>query len=254
VVCATQNQDPALFIALATWLAERPHEIIIVASPAARPTLLASHLTQLFPQTSARVTVIPAPFTHKRRQLIMGFARASTAVTIICDDDTKWTPGVLGSLVRPFGTRASLGCVFPDLQIDPVAAERGASAWELLGQMRHAGDGVDFHASLRLDGGVFCHHGSTAAYRTAIVADARFRHAFAHETWRGRNLNSGDDQFLCRWLTNEGWGVALCAARDCLVRTRSRDSWRHLLQLLRWSRNDWRASLSTLIWERTIWR
>jgi hypothetical protein len=127
------------------------------------------------------------------------------------------------------------------------------TVWERLGLLRHVGDGVDFHASLLIHGGVFCHHGSTAAYRASILQDASFVHAFTNDYWRGR-LNSEDDQFLCRWLVNHDWKVALYSAEMRLVQTHSRASWRHMLQLLRWSRNDFRSSFAGLLWERKVWR
>jgi cellulose synthase/poly-beta-1,6-N-acetylglucosamine synthase-like glycosyltransferase len=192
--------------------------------------------------------VKPISETHKRRQLCAGFQEAQTDVIVICDDDTRWSENVLENLVRPLLAQPVLGCVFPDLRVDPVG--KSFTIWELLGLLRHVGDGVDFHASLCIDGGVFCHHGSTAAYQASILRDEEFINAFSNDRWRGHLLNSGDDQFLCRWLVNHGWRVALCSAEFCQVRTRSRASWKHMLQLLRWSRNDWRSSLSGLIWER----
>lgn len=249
IVCATQNCDGSILAALSTWCLEKPYEIIIVATPGSFPWVQ-ENVSQM--QSQVPIRILESTATHKRRQLCMGFKITSTDVVIICDDDTKWTKNVLLNLVRPLLEQSRLGCVFPDLRIDPVRTHM--TIWELLGLLRHAGDGVDFQSSLRVDGGVFCHHGSTAAYRGQILRDPAFIKAFEDESWRGHNLNSGDDQFLCRWLTNQGWSVALRSAKSCLVQTRSRPSWRHMLQLLRWSRNDWRASLSTLIWERVIWR
>jgi hypothetical protein len=102
---------------------------------------------------------------------------------------------------------------------------------------------------------MFCHSGSTAAYRTSIFHDSAFQRLFPNESWRGRQLNSGDDQFLTRWLVNHDWDVTLVNdGPGRKVETKMRADWRHILQLLRWCRNDWRACLSTLLWERHIWK
>jgi len=236
-------------LAIATWCANKPAGIIIVADPASF-SYTKNQVSNL--NTETPIQVLKAPKAHKREQLCIGFQKAQTAVIVICDDDTRWTPTVLRSLVAPLLRDPSLGCVFPDLRVDPVGQK--FTIWELLGLWRLVGDGVDFHASRQIDGGVFCHHGSTAAYQSSILKDPQFMYAFANETWRGRVLNSGDDQFLCCWLTNHDWPTSLLSADRCLVQTRMRNSWRHMLQLLRWSRNDWRRCLSTLIFERHIWR
>ena len=227
----------------------KPAGIIIVADPGSF-----SFVQELVSSLDTEVTirVLQAAKTSKRQQLCMGFEEAQTDVIVICDDDTKWGSNALVSLVTPLLEDTGLGCVFPDLRVDPVG--ENFTIWELLALLQVVGDGVDFHTSRRIDGGVFCHHGSTAAYQGRILRDPEFIYAFTHESWRSRILNSGDDQFLCRWLANRDWPVSLLSSDQCLVRTRKRDSWRHMLQLLRWGRNDWRASLSTLLYERHIWR
>jgi cellulose synthase/poly-beta-1,6-N-acetylglucosamine synthase-like glycosyltransferase len=248
-VCATQNKNEALFTAIDTWCINRPAAILIVATPRCA-VWIRERVKSL--QSAVPIDIIEHSETHKRRQLCAGFKIAKTEYIIICDDDTRWTKGVLENLLRPLVVRKDLGCAFPDLRVDPVGNK--FTLWERLGLLRHVGDGVDFHASLHVDGGVFCHHGSTAAYRASILQDAKFVDAFTNDRWRGHLLNSGDDQFLCRWLVNNDWKVALCSAETCLVQTRSRASWRHMLQLLRWSRNDFRSSLAGLIWERKMWK
>lgn len=248
-MCATQNRSDALATAIATWCANRPAAIIIVADPTSY-SFTASQISNL--NAEVLIQVMKAPRAHKRQQLCLGFAEAKTEVIVICDDDTRWTPNVLANLARPLLEDPGLGCAFPDLRVDPVGTR--FTIWEQLGLLRLVGDGVDFHASRKIDGGVFCHHGSTAAYRSSVLQDPAFIYAFTHETWRSRLLNSGDDQFLCCWLVNHDWSTTLLSATECLVQTRMRDSWRHMLQLLRWSRNDWRRCLSALLYERHIWR
>lgn len=249
IVCATKNKSDVLSTAIATWCVNQPAAIIIVTDPSSF-----SYNKSLVSNLNAKVPirVVAAATAHKREQLCAGFKETQTKIIVICDDDTYWSPTALINLVRPLLRDPTLGCIFPDLRVDPVGAT--FTIWEYLGLLRIVGDGVDFHASSQIDGGVFSHHGSTAAYQGHILRDPAFINAFTNETWKGRILNSGDDQFLCCWLTNHDWPISLLSASQCLVQTRMRASWRHMLQLLRWSRNDWRRCLSTLIWERHIWR
>jgi cellulose synthase/poly-beta-1,6-N-acetylglucosamine synthase-like glycosyltransferase len=249
IVCATMNKSSALTVAAATWIANRPSSITIVADPDSFDFVQEQFS---FFESDCPINVIRSAVRHKRKQLCQGFVQVDTPVIVIADDDTVWDTTVLENLVQPLLADKRLGCTFPDIRVSPCGSK--FTIWELLGLVRLVGDGVDFHASRQIDGGVFCHHGCTAAYQGAILRDPNFIHAFTSETWRGNLLNSGDDQFLCCWLTNRGWPTMLLGADECMVQTRMRPNWRHMLQLLRWSRNDWRRSLSTLIWERHIWR
>ncbi len=127
--------------------------------------------------------------------------------------------------------------------------------------LRLFGDAIDSRASQVLDGGILCASGPAAAVRASIVQDDRFQSYFRTEEWRGVGLNAGDDQALTRWLCGENWDVMILPDDDwggcggsVRVDKRSRPTWRHVLQLLRWSRSDWQANIRALLVERVIWR
>ena len=249
VVCATMHANHSIIDAISSWCQNDPAEVVIVAAPQAYPRL--RDMTEAW-SFSVPVRIIKAPVTNKRHQLCIGGQQAPTDYLVITDDDMRWEANVVENLVEALDTDSSLGCVFPDIDNEPVG--KSMTFWERLTSIKHTGEVVDFHCSLSVDGGIVYHYGGTVAYRSHILQDERFIADFTGETWRRQVLNSGDDQFLCRWMVNEGWSIARRKAYGCIARARSRNDWRHLLQVIRWSRNDWRASLSTLIWERTIWR
>lgn len=97
----------------------------------------------------------------------MGFRAACTAITVVVDDDTQWTNGILRKLVLPLLSSPRIGCVFPDLRLRTSSIS--PSIWERLALLRHATAGVNLHASHAIDGGLYCHHGPTSAYRASIL-------------------------------------------------------------------------------------
>jgi hypothetical protein len=55
-------------------------------------------------------------------------------------------------------------------------------------------------ATSNMDGGLSCLSGRTAAFRTHILTDNRFINSYCNELWRGKVLNTDDDNFITRWL------------------------------------------------------
>lgn len=249
IVCATHNKTRTFKATVGTWLANKPAEVIIVASPTSHE-FVHRLCSEIVSETTVRV--LRADKANKRSQLCLGFRKVRSKVIVIVDDDTHWSPGILKKLITPLLATPKLGCVFPDLRLS--VSTNPPCLWEQLALLRHAGAGLNLHASHCVDGGVYCHHGPTAAYRASILQDPNLLVAFPGETWRGNELNAGDDQYLCRWVENHDWETKFLSAHEAIVYTGTRQDWTLLLQLLRWSRGDWRSNLCALIWERHIWR
>jgi len=248
LVCATHNRDPKLAVAIETWLANKPHDIIIAASPSAFEYV--KRLTADV-STPIPIKVIKASTANKRVQLCEGFRMSRMPVIVAVDDDTTWTLDLLPQLVSPLLSPSKIGCVFPDLRVRTSGTD--STVWERLSLLRHAGGGVNLHASHYIDGGLYCNHGATSAYRAEILQDENFITAFTQETWGDIRLNNGDDQYLTRWLERHGWESEFLPVREGIAHTAARNDWTLFLQLLRWSRGDWRSNLSALIWEKKIW-
>lgn len=255
VVCSTISKSPEIKKSIMSWLANQPHQIMIVTGPQNHGYV--SDL--LHPLLCPKLQIVQAHISNKRAQLCIGFLRAKAHVIVIADDDTVWSPNVLSALAMPFERLPNLGAVFPEVQI--ASSGQSRTLWEELAVLRLFGDAIDGRASQVLDGGVFCASGPTAAYRASILQEDRFQSYFQTEKWRGLQLNAGDDQSLTRWLCGNKWDVMVLPNGDwggpgAVVRvdTHSRPTWRHVLQLLRWSRSDWQANIMTLVVERVIWR
>ena len=256
IVCSTCTRSPNLKRAILSWLANEPKHVIVVADPRSYGYVR----DLLHPLLRSTLEVIMAPVTNKRAQLSLGFSLCKTPFIVIADDDTSWSSCLLPSLISPFQGNARLGGVFPEVQIIPQKSNR--TIWEEIAIIRLFGDAIDGRTSNTIDGGVFCASGPTAAYRASILQDHTFQHSFQNEAWRGATLNAGDDQSLTRWLCKHGWEVLIAPYDDWggrsgsygHVDTHVRSSWRHLLQLLRWSRSDWQANFMALFVERHIWR
>ena len=255
VVCSTISKSPEIKNSILSWLANLPHEIIVVTGP----QNYAYIENLLEPLIGSKIQIVQSQISNKRAQLCVGFLRAKTPVIVIADDDTTWSPKVLSALTMPFERLPHLGAVFPEVQVVPCSQSR--TLWEELAVLRLFGDAIDSRTSQVLDGGVFCASGPTAAYRASILQDDRFQRSFQTEQWRQARLNAGDDQSLTRWLCRNNWDVMIVPDEDwggsgasVRVDTHSRPTWRHLLQLLRWSRSDWQANIMALLVERNVWR
>lgn len=255
IVCSTISKSPEIKDSILSWLANGPHQIIIVTGPQNYEYIE----DLLHPLLGPQVEIVRAHLSNKRVQLCVGFLRAKAPVIIIADDDTVWSSNVLSTLTTPFERLPNLGAVFPEVQITPAGQSR--TLWEELAALRLFGDAIDSRASQVLDAGVFCASGPTAAYRASILQEDRFVSYFPSEKWRGVRLNAGDDQSLTRWLCRNRWDVMVLPDDDwgrpgpsVRVDTHSRPSWRHVLQLLRWSRSDWQANMKILFVEGIVWR
>ncbi|KAM0795856.1 hypothetical protein BDR22DRAFT_893832 [Usnea florida] len=230
-------------------------EIVIVTGPPNHDYI--EHL--LHPLSSPHLQIVRAPISNKRAQLCIGFLNATAPVLLIADDDTVWSPTVLSALSAPLERLPHLGAVFSEVQL--ASSGHSRTVGEELAVSRLFGDAVDSRASQVLDGGVLCASGPAAAVRASIVQDDRFQSYFRTEEWRGVGLNAGDDQALTRWLCGKNWDVMVLPDDDwggcsgsVRVDKRSRPTWRHIWQLLRWSRSDWQANIRALLVKRVIWR
>lgn len=113
---------------------------------------------------------------------------------------------------------------------------------------------IEIAASTRIDGGIPCLSGRTAAYRSLILKDPAFLDGFCNDYWLGKyHLNSGDDKFLTRWLVSHGWNTYVQCCKEAELLSTMKPNWRFLLQVLRWTRNTWRSDLRSIFMERYVW-
>jgi len=123
------------------------------------------------------------------------------------------------------------------------------------------------------DGGVnFCVSSATMILRAEILRDPKFQYAFTHDFWMGQRQNTGDDNFITRWVLfghlfenfhlegNERrrrWKVGMQLTQEAQVGTSIMADSRFTGQIKRWSRSGLRHRLMCLLYEpgiRGMWQ
>ena len=173
-----------------------------------------------------------------------------TEITVFADDDVLWPSTLLPWMLSPF-EKPTVGAVGTSQRL---RREAQPNFWNFLGAAYLLRRNWDIIACNYVDGGLPCLSGRTVAYRTHIIQDSEFDHAFMNETWRSYQLNADDDNFLTRWMVNNDWDIHIQKHRECEVQTTLEGNSKFLLQCLRWARSNWRSNLKSLVIERTVWR
>jgi hypothetical protein len=96
---------------------------------------------------------------------------------------------------------------------------------------------------------------SNGCLSRAIVRDRNFQHCFTNEYWLGIwRLNSGDDQFMSRWVIDQGWTARIQSAPESEIETTVLPSALYLRHWLRWDRNAQRSYSKRLLLSRQTYR
>lgn len=249
-----QTEDTFL-AALATWLANKPFEIIIVTVPTNEALIrkrLATALVGLDVGMTT-TTVLTVAFARKRQQLACGIQKARGAILVLADDDVFW-PSTLLPLVLACFEDPKTGGV-GTRQRSSLPADKATTVWEYVAICHFERRNRDCSASNYLDRSVTCLSGRTAAYRVSILKETSFLHAFTHDYWLGRYLlDSGDDTFITRWLLLKNWHIRIQAHPGAEIETSVKQRGIFLRQLLRWARNTNRSFLRFVFFSPSLWR
>lgn len=256
VVVPTIDFDTDLIVSLRSWLSNRPKEIIIVTSEELLGALVALLDRELSTEERLTIKTLSYSLASKRRQLVAGIQRATGEIIVFADDDVFWPPTALTYLLAGFET-PSVGAVggFHRARRQKTPSAAFFNGWEAFAARRLWGRTIDISTSVGLDGGIPCISGRTAAYRASIVQDPDFQHKFTNEYWLGMyRLNSGDDQFLSRWIIDQGWIGRIHSAPEAEIETTVLPSALYLRQWLRWNRNAQRSYTKRLLFSRQTYR
>ncbi|KAI9818275.1 MAG: hypothetical protein M1826_001419 [Phylliscum demangeonii] len=228
-------------------LATAPFEILLVTVEA-RYAALSALAGSLH---TTRLRLFSVPRANKRRQMCRAIPEVRTAITVFADDDVTWPATMLRWMLAAF-ERADVGGVGTCQRLRRPARP---NVWSLLGALYLERRNFEISGSTRVDGGISCLSGRTVAYRTHILQDPAFTHAFTHEYWRRQyRLNADDDNFLTRWMLSHGWKTHVQSCKEAELLTTLEDNARFLKQCLRWSRSNWRSNLTSMFTERLVWR
>lgn len=251
VIIPTLDGDPeCLREMIPTLLSTRPVEIILVTvdSNYKSAKQLVEHIGSKY------IRVLSVPRANKRLQLCRAIPEVSTEITVLADDDVLWPSMLLHWILAPFDDKSMGGvgtCQRLSRAEAPSVSQR---VWNFLGAIYLERRNFDISACTHMDGGLPCLSGRTVAYRTEILQDEAFVHAFTHETWRTYQLNADDDNFMTRWMVSHGWRTCVQYHKQAEVRTTLEDNPRFMKQCLRWSRSNWRSNLTSMFVERRIWK
>ncbi|KAL9594806.1 MAG: hypothetical protein Q9219_006820 [cf. Caloplaca sp. 3 TL-2023] len=200
--------------------------------------------------------VIEYPHANKRAQMIRGFLRVETSIVVCADDDVFWPPTFLPYILAAFED-AAVGAAGPLVTLErPPQEDTTGNVWDFLSAAYLARWNFTLTATSHVDGGIACLSGRTHAMRARILTDERFLVAFAREEWFfGIPLaKADDDNFLTRWLVNDGWKIAVQVAPQAEVRTVLASDKGFVGQCIRWHRTTWRSNITSLFVERRVWR
>jgi len=250
IVVPTIDHDTRLLIALKSWVACDPYEVLFITIPKVKPFL--EEIGREADPVKNRIRVLTVPAGNKRKQMVVGAAEVKTSILVFCDDDVIWPPTMLDWCLAPFENE-KIGAVGTSQSAMPDG--NFMTIWEVLAAYRLSMRNVEIASTACIDSGISCLSGRTACYRTSIVQDPAFTEAFLHEYWLGRyHQHSGDDKFLTRWVQCHHWRTWIQACPQVELITTFKPNYMFLIQLLRWTRNTWRSDLKALFVEKVIWR
>ncbi|RWQ91762.1 putative polysaccharide synthase Cps1 [Paecilomyces variotii] len=243
-----------LFETIRTILANEPFELLLVTIEANRKK--AERMLATMPASKSRIRLFTVTHPNKRRQMTAAIPEVRTAITIFADDDVSWPPHLLRWILAPFDKDEKYGGVATCQRLRRVPFTWSAQyVWNFLGALYLERRNFDCAATTHIDGGVPCLSGRTVAYRSKILQDVGFTHAFTNEGWWfGKyQLNADDDNFITRWMVSHGWETYIQYHPEAEVQTTLEDNPKFLKQCARWSRSNWRSNLTSMFDEKHIW-
>ena len=202
-----------------------------------------------------RIRVHSVAYPNKRRQMVYAIPDVATEITIFADDDVFWPPKLLPWILAPLEDEA-YGAVGTNQRLRRAEClSFSQRIYGYLNALYLERRNFDCAACMYMDGGLPCLSGRTVAYRSSVIKDPAFKHAFTHEEWLGRyQLNADDDNFMTRWLVTHNKKIGYQYHKEAEVLTTLEDNPYFIKQCLRWSRSNWRSNITSMFWDRQIWR
>ena len=225
---------------LGTWREQDPTEIIIVLDVA--DTEAYARITAL-----GDFRIHPVLFDHvgKRSALGVGIRASKGEVLVLVDSDTRWTPGLLENVQKPF--------VDPDVggvSTQQNVYQRTTSLWRRIADWLVNLRYHDYVPAQGRFGAVACLSGRTAAYRATavkpVVTDME------DEFFLGRRCIAGDDGRLTWLVLASGYRTVHQRSAKALSMFPSTFT-AFVKQRVRWSRNSYRCYL-TAAFKGWLWR
>ena len=201
---------------------------------------------------AVNLEVLISEITNKRVQIYTAIPRVRTHITVLADDDVRWPHTLFRWLLAPF-EYSQFGGVGTCQRVRRTPGKPVHNIFDWLGAAYIERRNFEISATHWIDGGTSCMSGRTHALRTEILQDAKFLSAFTTETWKGKLLNADDDNFITRWLHENGWMTWVQYRSECEVETTLECNVTFIFQCLRWARSNWRSNLTSMA-DRHAWK
>lgn len=187
------------------------------------------------------ITVLGVDKFNKRVQMVRALKQVETQITVFADDDVIWpNDKYLDYLLACFEKKKIGAC--GSRQRTQI---RSGNMWNILGvsylERRNWNN-----LSIAIDGSISTLSGRTSAYRTHILKNEDFFHAFLNQTWQGLPLNSDDDKSLTRWVYSHGHHITLQFDPNAILETTLEESELYLDQCGRWARARFRGNFTVM--------
>ena len=241
VVVPSFHEDPDILMdCLHSWRSQDPDEIIVVLDLAD---------TEAFDRITAvgdrRVTPVLFQHAGKRSALGVGIRMATSELLVLTDSDTRWTPGLLREVQKPFRD-PDVGAVSTQQNV----YQRRTSVWRRIADWMVNLRYYNYVPAMGRAGAVACVSGRTAAYRRAVVMPVLEN--LENEFFLGRRCVAGDDGRLTWLVLASGYKTVHQSSARAL--SMFPDTFRAFVkQRVRWSRNSYRCYL-TAVYKGWLWR
>ncbi|KAJ4383853.1 hypothetical protein N0V86_000696 [Didymella sp. IMI 355093] len=224
-----------------------------------------------------KIRIVDVGISNKRHQIVAGIQHVETPIMISVDDTAIWSPNWLAGSLPAFndnkvglvGTRKWVKRLprYNDLRASPAMSvwyKYISGFWNTMGGVYLIRHNFEIKSMNAADGGVFCISARSSLIRTEIVKNDKFCHSFTNEyvlplgTWfKGFGpLNADDDNFVTRYVINNGWDIKVQCTDDTTMTTvlgMYPKDFKFDKQCTRWSRSTFRQNPIALFVDRTVW-
>ncbi|KAE9364312.1 glycosyltransferase family 2 protein [Stipitochalara longipes BDJ] len=247
IVCTV---DTLLARCLRSWLANKPLELLIVTISEHKNQILSVVANaSLSDADFAKVKVIESPTKGKRPQLAVGIRNAKGAIIASTDDHISWSPEFLKGMLPCFENE-TVGAVGPTISA-VISKDRQDSniitPWEVAATRVAWNRNPQLKATYAAARWCWVLAGGTAVFRAFILKDPMFILGYTNDTWMGKKMEAGEDNFVSRWLQSHGWIIAIQAMPETEVYRTVKTSPDFFKQMFRWERSTIRTHIRTVV-------
>lgn len=244
VITPVYNEDPKVFkLALESWKANNPAEIIVVVDFMDKPCL---QVFLDFARSTPSAKLVVTAKEGKRAALADGILASESEIVALVDSDVIWARNVSKNALAPFKDPRIGGVVTRQNCFQP------RSIWQkltdIMWDLRNADE---WPSQTAMGRALTCLSGRTAFYRRKVLIP--ILDEFQNEIILGRKKEPGDDKCLTRLMQKNGW-LSYYQSNAQVYSTAASSFGVFWKQRVRWSRNSYGSDITALAVERWVWK